>query len=60
MKSQVTTRYLPSVTVPMIVLCAGAWADPASFDDFREGDNADDSRSTWFLKGAFQCRSASI
>ena len=47
MKSQVTTRYLLSVTVSMIVLCAGAWAGPDFFDDFSDGDMTDGLPVNW-------------
>jgi len=47
MKTQVTTRYLLSVAVSMIVLCAGARAGPGFFEDFRDGDPADGSPVNW-------------
>jgi hypothetical protein len=47
MKTQVTTRYLLSVTVSMMVLCANAWAGQFFFDDFSDGDPADGSPVNW-------------
>jgi hypothetical protein len=47
MKSQVIAQCLLSVAVSMIVLCAGAWAGPGFYEDFRDGDPADGSPVNW-------------
>ena len=47
MKTQVTTRYLLSVTVSLMVLCANAWAGQFFFDDFSDGDPKDGSPVNW-------------
>jgi len=50
-KNQVTTRYLLSAIVSIMVLCANAWAGPYFFDDFSDGDPADGSPVNWFGVG---------
>ncbi len=47
MKTQVATRYLLSITVSLLVLCANAGAGPYFFDDFSDGDPKDGSPVNW-------------
>jgi len=47
MKAQVTTRYLLSITVSILVLCIHAWAGPDFFEDFSDGDTRDGSPVNW-------------
>jgi hypothetical protein len=51
MRNRLLIRYLLSVMVPMIVLCANAWAGPYFFDDFSDGDPADGSPVNWLDVG---------
>jgi hypothetical protein len=47
MKNQPTTRYLLTVMVSLLVLCANAGAGFYFFDDFSDGDPADGSPVNW-------------
>jgi len=47
MKTQVTTRYLLSVTVFLMVLCVHAGAGPDFFEDFSDGNMTDGLPVNW-------------
>jgi hypothetical protein len=47
MKNKITTRYLLSVTVSLLVLCANAWAGQFFFDDFSDGNMTDGVPVNW-------------
>jgi hypothetical protein len=47
MKTQITIRYLLSITVSLLVLCANAEAGLYFFDDFSDGDPKDGSPVNW-------------
>ncbi|HUU17302.1 MAG TPA: LamG-like jellyroll fold domain-containing protein [Sedimentisphaerales bacterium] len=51
MKNQATIRYLLSITVSLLVLCANAEAGLYFFDDFSDGDPADGSPVNWLSAG---------